>query len=148
MKFLRLKTWKEKAAFGFWGLSVLIIPFGAILLKDYNTENLSSAGFIGDSNEPSISNVGLPKLINLPPQRVVIGSDFTYFINITDSDTPNEQISVTVLTAPDWVEYDSQLRKLYGTAEGQAGDSVYIEILLDDSDNQVVEKFYLLLSDD
>ncbi len=95
------------------------------------------------SNDDTV--FGTPRVVSVDPTVVYVGELFNYYLKIVDSDTDISEISIILLTAPDWILFDDNEMKIYGIPEIDTSDTVKIELLIDDGKNAIVHEFYLLI---
>jgi hypothetical protein len=59
-----------------------------------------------------------PYIVSIPPVSVQVGEDFEYRIEVSDLDTPDEQIAIYLDEKPEWIYIDESTLRGEPTASG------------------------------
>lgn len=118
----------------------------AYLSRDEQLDPRTKAGDVLLDDQSAYSIItGLPHLVSVAPKSAIVGKEFRYFLKVVDSDTPNDQLSVTVISAPTWMQFDDTQLVLSGIPAFGQSDTQRVVLSISDGNNVVQESFYLLI---
>ncbi len=97
-------------------------------------------------NDSSTQLPGVPRVISIDPKSAVEGKNFSYYLRIVDSDTPQESIIMSVKEAPDWLKADPSSFLLYGIPVYSNRDTEKVTLTITDGSHSIEHTFYLLIT--
>jgi len=121
---------------------VLILGTVGIILTEKNKDTGKEVeDVLGRSN---ISTV--PYIVNSPSTVGVVGKEYVYVVDCSDSDTPDEDLVVTLVDAPNWLFVDGL--KIYGVPPVGSAGQFKLKIRVSDGVNSSVKESYILIEAD
>lgn len=117
---------------------VLIMGTAGIILMERNKETGNTETVLGKSN---IADV--PYIVNSPTAVGVVGEEYVYMVECSDSDTPEEDLALTLISAPSWMSVDG--KKVYGTPAVGSEGQYKLKIRVSDGEHSSVKESYILI---
>ena len=95
------------------------------------------------TEDPEIT--GVPRVVSADPLTAREGEQFTYYLEIADSDSLPEEIIVNINEVPDWMSVDKNNFVLSGTPTMGFSDTQVVSLTITDGSHYVEHNFYLLI---
>lgn len=119
---------------------VLIIGTVGIIFMEKNNGTGEVENVLGKSN---ISTV--PYIVNSPPSVGIVGEEYVYVVECSDSDTLDEDLAVTLIDGPSWLFVDG--KKVYGTPLVGSEGQYKLKIRVSDGEHSSVKEGYILIKE-
>lgn len=123
----------------FLTLNAVFISVAYIIRSQFNNENATASENIEVLND----NINPPKIVNQNPSVAYVGSRYSFFPKIMDSDTEVSEIVVTLKTSANWLKY--QNGELYGYPAFEDIGTVKVNLELFDGFNRQEVVYYILV---
>ena len=117
---------------------VLIMGTAGIILMERNKETGNTETVLGKSN---IADV--PYIVNSPTAVGIVGEEYVYIVECSDSDTPEENLALTLVNAPSWMSVDG--KKVYGIPTVGSEGQYKLKIRVSDGEHSSVKESYILI---
>lgn len=141
-----MMTYKKARLFQFVILLILITLLG-IGVYFYINHNVDKGEVEGEKDtvykEDSVTELNVtPVFKSDPPINAFVGEEYSYFISISDSDTALNDLELTLLEGPKWMEIDGF--EVHGIpSSGTFGEGMRVVLNISDGVNSSNQIYYL-----
>ncbi len=120
-------------------LLVLVIGITGIILAGKEKDSVKeSENVLGKSNIAAV-----PYVVNIPPAIGYEGEQYIYDVKLSDSDTTEENLIVTLMDAPNWLFVEG--KRIYGVPPVGSVGQYKLRIRVSDGENSSVKENYILI---
>ncbi len=113
---------------------------GIILAGKGNDSAKESENVLGKSNIAAV-----PYVVNIPPAIGYEGVEYVYDVKLSDSDTSEEDLVITLIDAPSWLFVDG--KRIYGVPPVNSVGQYKLKIRVSDGENSSVKENYILIQE-
>ena len=144
----RSERYKRIAVGSVFVLMMIVLPFIAYRSREASLDTSTEAADSEVFRSLNAQDRGAPDIVSLAPKSARVGYEYKYYLQIVDSNTPLESISVRILQGPEWLELNPDNFLLHGIPEIGGQDTQHIVLEISDGEYNVEEDFYILIEED
>lgn len=120
-------------------LLVLAIGITGVILAEKGKNSVrESENVLGKSNIAAV-----PYVVNIPPAIGYEGVEYVYDVKLSDSDTAEEDIVITLIDTPNWLFVEG--RRIYGIPPVGSIGQYKLKIRVSDGENSSIKENYILI---
>jgi hypothetical protein len=120
-------------------LLVVVIGIAGIILAGREKDSAKeSENILGRRDIATV-----PYVVNIPPAIGYEGDQYIYDVKLSDSDTMEENLSISLVDSPNWLFVEG--KRIYGVPPVGSAGQYRLKVRVSDGENSSVRENYILI---